>query len=91
MEMVAHHGIATKLDREQPCELSQPIENPLFTVAIVLSPVRVDAEEEGPSNTSNDAVINAYLVIDDDLAAGARRHQRETGNSGGRSRLGVCS
>jgi hypothetical protein len=78
MEMVAHHGIATNLDREEPCSLSQPIENPLLTVTKVLSGILVDATEEGPSNTSSDAVINADLVIDDDLAAGVRRHQRES-------------
>ena len=47
MEMVAHHGIATNLDGKEPRKLAQPIENPLFTVAIVLAGIRVGAAEEG--------------------------------------------
>jgi len=73
--MVAHHGIATDLDGEQPCSITQAIENPLFAVTIVLPGVRVDAAEEGPTDASGDAVINADRVFNDDLAPGVCRHR----------------
>ena len=44
-------------------------------MTIVLPGVRVDATEEGPSDASGDAVINADLVFNDDLAPGVGRHQ----------------
>ena len=38
----------------------------------------VSTAEERPSDTSGDAVINADLIFNDDLAAGVRRHQRDS-------------
>ena len=49
---------------------------PLFTVAIVLPGVRVHAKEEGPTDASGDAVLNADHVFNDDLAPRVVRHQR---------------
>ena len=75
MEMVAHHGIATDLDGEEPRQLTQPIKNPLFAVSIVLPGVRVDATEEGPTDASGDGVSNADHFFSVDLAPGVGRHQ----------------
>jgi len=75
MEMVAHYGIATNLDGEEPCQLAQAIEYPLFAVTIVPPGVRVRAAEEGPTDASGDAVINADLIFNDDLASGVCRHR----------------
>jgi hypothetical protein len=37
--------------------------------------VRVYPAEEGPSDAAGDAVINARLVFNDDLAPGVSRHR----------------
>ena len=44
-------------------------------MTIVLPGILIDAAEEGPSHASSDAVINANLVFNDDLASGVRGHQ----------------
>jgi len=44
-------------------------------VTEVLSGVGVHATEKGPSDASGDAVINADLIFNDDLAPGVCRHQ----------------
>jgi len=75
MEMVAHHGIATNLNGDEPCQLAQAIENPLFAVALVLPGVRVRAAEECPTDASGDAVINADPIFNDDLVPGVCRHR----------------
>jgi hypothetical protein len=66
---------STNLDGEEPCQLAQAIENPLFAVAIVLPGVRVRAAEEGPTDASGDAVINADPIFKDDLVPGVCRHR----------------
>jgi hypothetical protein len=72
MEMVAHPGIAANFDAEEPCQFAQAIKNPVFAVALVLPGVGVDATEEGPPGAAGHAVINADLVVNDDLAPGRK-------------------
>jgi hypothetical protein len=45
-------------------------------MTVILPRIRIQAAEEGPSDTSGDAVINTDLVFNDDLAPGVRGHQR---------------
>jgi hypothetical protein len=75
MKVIAHHGIATNFDGEERCQLTHPVENPIFAVTKVLPGVGVDATEEGPPDSAGNAVINADLVFNDDLTAGIGGHQ----------------
>jgi hypothetical protein len=75
MKVIAHHGIATNLHGEEPCQLTHPTENPFFAVAKVLPGVGVDTTEEGPPDAAGNAVINADLVFNDDPAPGVGGHQ----------------
>jgi hypothetical protein len=75
MQMVAHHRRAADLDAEEPCQLAQPIKNPLFAVTEILPGLRVHAAQKSPSDASGDAVVNADPFFVDDLAARAGRHR----------------
>jgi hypothetical protein len=74
----AHYRIPANVDGEEPCQRTHPIENPIFAVTIVLPGVRVYAAKKGPPDASGNAVINADLVFNDNLAPGVSRHERDS-------------
>src|SRR5262249_58767881 len=74
MQMVAHHRVAADLDAEEPCQLAQPIKNPVLAVTVILPGIRVHAAEKSPSDASGDAVVNADPFFVNDLAARAGGH-----------------
>jgi hypothetical protein len=56
--------------------MSKWIEKPFLAVVVVTAGVGVDATEERSPDASGNAVINADLIIIDDVAAGVGRHRR---------------
>ena len=78
MEMVTRRGIATGLVAKSPASSRSRSRIHSSWAAIVQPGIRVDAAEERPSDTASDAVLNADLIFNDDLAARIRRHQQKS-------------
>ncbi len=76
MQMVAHNGVTTHINSEEPGEVAQPIENPGLTVRVITTGVRVGAAKEGSADAPSDAVINADERLLENVAVGRGRHVR---------------
>ncbi len=74
MEVIAHHRIDADVNRKDRRQMLEPLANPIATMLVVLTRIKIDATKERPPHTAGDAMINTDFTAGHDLATSVRGH-----------------
>ena len=76
VQVIAHHGIAADIDRENRCKQLESFADPLLAIVVVVLGEGIDTAEKRPAHAPRHAMIDTDLVGRHDVRACVGGHGR---------------